>query len=451
MQQPAQPAPSPKTESPAQSRRDLLKTSAAAVSAATLASLAFPSGVYAQVEGPLKVGLIGCGGRGSGAAINALNGDPSATLHAMGDMFMDKLETSLANLQKNEKAKQINVGDRKFAGFDAYKAVIAESDYVILATPPHFRPMHLRAAIEAGKHVFCEKPVGVDVPGVKKVMEACKLAQEKKLSVISGLCYRYDPAKREVVKRIHDGQIGQIVSLQGMYNSGGLWVNPRKPEWSDMEWQLRNWLYFTWLSGDHIVEQHVHTLDKMLWLMKDVPPLKVTANGGRTQRTGQEYGHIFDHFDTVFEWEVEKRPVRAFCQTRQWVNTDTDVSDWAFGTEGVADVMGHRIEGKNEWRRKEAKENMYDVEHAEGIAALRKGEPINNGDYMCKSTLMAIMGRMAAYTGKTIYWDKAAAKADKKASAPTLMENTEDLSPPKYEFGPLPTPPVAVPGKGKIA
>jgi myo-inositol 2-dehydrogenase/D-chiro-inositol 1-dehydrogenase len=449
MQQPPQPEKQITTAT--QTRRDLLKTPAA-VSAATLAGLAFPSGVYAQAEGPIKVGLVGCGGRGSGAAINALNVDNSCVLHAMGDMFMDKVESSLNNLMKNDKAKQIKVAnDKKYAGFDAYKGVIAECDYVILATPPHFRPMHLRAAIEAGKHVFCEKPVAVDVPGVKKVMEACKLAQDKKLSVISGLCYRYDPAKREVIKRIHDGEIGQLVSLQGMYNTGGLWVNPRKPEWSDMEWQLRNWLYFTWLSGDHIVEQHVHTLDKMLWIMKDVPPMKCTANGGRTQRTGQEYGSIYDHFDTIFEWEVEERPVRAFCQTRQWVNCDTDVSDWVFGTKGVADVMNHRITGENKWRRKEAKENMYDVEHAEGIAAMRKGQPINNGDYMCKATLMGIMGRMAAYSGKTLYWDKAAAKADRKANAPTLMDSTEDLSPPEYKLGPYPAPPVAIPGKTKIA
>ena len=433
------------------SRRDFVKTSAAVAGAAAAASLAFPSGVYAQGSDQIKVGLIGCGGRGSGAALNALNGDPSAKIHALGDMFADKLEESLKRL-KTEAGDRVDVAnDRRFSGFDAYKGVIEASDVVLLATPPHFRPMHLAAALAANKHCFVEKPVGVDVPSVKKVMELCELAKQKKLNVVSGLCYRYDEAKQDMVKRVHDGAVGDIISLQGMYNTSGLWVAPRQPQWSDMEWQLRNWLYFTWLSGDHIVEQHVHTLDKMLWIMKDKPPMKVTANGGRTQRTGPEYGHIYDHFDTIFEWEVNERPVRAYCQTRQWVNTATDVSDWVFGTKGVADIMNHKITGENKYKRKESKENMYDSEHKALFAAIRSGQPINNGDYMCKATLMGIMGRMAAYTGQTIYWDKAAAKADKKANAPTLMENTEDLSPPKYEFGPLPTPPVAVPGKAKIA
>jgi predicted dehydrogenase len=446
-----QPDDQPSTDTAAGStRREFIRTTAAAGVAAAAANFAMTGGVYAQGSDQIKVGLIGCGGRGSGAALNALNGDPSAKIHAMGDMFADKLEGSLQRL-KNEKGARIDVGDRKFSGFDAYKGVIAESDVVLLATPPHFRPIHLAAALDANKHCFVEKPVGVDVPSVKKVMELCELAKQKKLNVVSGLCYRYDEAKGDMIKRVHDGAVGDIISLQGMYNTGGLWVAPRQKEWSDMEWQLRNWLYFTWLSGDHIVEQHVHTLDKMLWIMKDVPPMKCTGNGGRTQRTGADYGHIYDHFDTVFEWEVNDRPVRAFCQTRQWVNCDTDVSDWVFGTKGTADIMNHKITGENKFKRKESKENMYDSEHKALFAAIRKGEVINNGDYMCKATLMGIMGRMAAYTGKTIYWDKAAAKADKKANAPTLMENTESLAPAKYEMGPLPTPPVAVPGSSKVA
>jgi len=432
-------------------RRDFIKTSAVVAGAAAASSVLPLGGVYAAGSDVIKVGLIGCGGRGGGAALNALNADESNKIHALGDLFPDRLETKLQQLTK-EAEKRIDVPkERRFTGIDAYKGVIEACDVVLLATPPHFRPTHLAAALAANKHVFCEKPVGVDVPSVKKVMELCEQAKAKKLNVVSGLCYRYDEAKREIMEKIHSGAVGDIISLQGMYNTGGLWVAPRQSQWSDMEWQLRNWLYFTWLSGDHIVEQHIHTLDKMMWMMKDQPPMKVTGNGGRTQRTGPEYGNIYDHFDTIYEWNIDGRPVRAYNQTRQWVNVDTDVSDWAFGTKGVADVMGLKITGENKWKRKEAKENMYDSEHKALFAAIRKGEPINNGDYMCKSTLCAIMGRMAAYTGKTIYWDKAAAKADKKASAPTLMENTEDLSPPNYNFGPFPTPPVAVPGKGKVA
>jgi len=424
-----------KQDRPTPSRRNFMKGTTAAALGAAIATYSMTRGAYAAENNTIKIGLIGCGGRGSAAAVNALKADPHIELVAMGDMFPDKLQDSLKNLSESEFGDRVKVSPaNQFHGWDAYKGVIGAVDVVLLATPPHFRPMHLRAAIDAGKHVFCEKPVAVDVPGVKRVIEACKLAQEKNLSVLSGLCYRYDDAMRETVDRVHNGAVGEIIALQGMYNSGGLWVNARKPEWSDMEWQLRNWLYFTWLSGDHIVEQHIHTLDKMLWMMKNEPPVKATCNGGRTVRTGPQFGHIYDHFDTIFEWE---NGIRAFCQTRQWVGCDSETSDWALGTEGKANLMQHVITGKNAWRRKNAPVQMYDAEHVVLFKAIRDNKPINNGDYMTKATLMGILGRMAAYTGKTIKWDQ-------------LMESTMDLSPPKYAFGPLPTPEVAVPGVYKF-
>ena len=430
-------------------RRDFMRTGTTAAVAAAMATYAIPQGVFAKETNTLKVGLVGCGGRGSGAAVNALTADENVELVAMGDMFADELNKSHENLINSDVGDRVHAEDmKKFTGFDAYKGVIEASDVVLLATPPYFRPLHLRAAIEAGKHVFCEKPVATDVPGVKKVIEACKLAQEKKLSVVSGLCYRYHKGNIETVKRIHDGAIGDIVSLQANYNTGGLWTKPRKSDWDDMQWQIRNWPYFHWLSGDLIVEQSIHSVDKMLWLMKDEPPMKVSASGGRSQRTSPEYGNVYDHFNGIMEW---KNGVRAYQSSRQWVNADNDSSDWAFGTLGRSDIYHNSIEGKNPFKGKDGP-NMYDLEHVALFNSIREAKPKNDGDYMTKATLMAIMIRMSAYTGKTIYWDKASAEAARAPKdAAIVLESTEDLSPPKMEFGPLAVAPVAVPGTTKFS
>jgi predicted dehydrogenase len=428
-----------------------MKTGTAAAVGAALASYAIPQGVYAKGSETLKVGLIGCGGRGSGAAVQALTADENAELVSMGDMFEDALNKSHKDLMGSDVGERVHADDmKKHTGFNAYQGVIQDCDVVLLATPPHFRPLHLDAAIKAGKHVFCEKPVAVDVPGVKKVMETAKLAKEKNLNLVSGLCYRYDAPKIEIMKRIHDGAIGDITTLQATYNSGPLRVTPRQAGWDDMQWQLRNWWYFHWLSGDFVVEQSIHSIDKMLWVMKDEPPAKVYAAGGRVQRTSPDYGNVYDHFNSVIEW---KNGVRCFQSSRQWVNCDNDMSDRAYGTLGVADIHDHRISGKNEWQKTGKSKNMYDLEHEALFKAIRGKTPtINNGDYMSKSTLVAIMVRMSAYTGKNIYWDKAAAVADKANGNPAIvMESTEDLTPPKYEFGPLPVAPIAVPGQTKFA
>jgi predicted dehydrogenase len=429
-------------------RRDFMKAStAAAVSAAAIATIAFPSGVRAAGSDELKLGLVGCGGRGSGAAVNALNADSNAKIVALGDAFPDKVEKSLDALSQSEVGDRVDVpDDNKFSGFDAYKGVIEKCDVVLLATPPYFRPMHLRAAIEAGKHVFCEKPVAVDTPGVKDVMESCRLAKEKNLSVLSGLCFRYNEAVQDVIKRVHDGAVGDIRMISSNYLTGGLWSNPRKPGWSDMEWQVRNWLYFHWLSGDHVVEQHVHSLDKMMWVMKDAPPLKVNSTGGRIQRTQPQYGNIYDHFTNQFEWADG---VRAITQSRQFVDCDTDVSDTVYGSKGVASIMNFRITGATEWSRKKSPMDMYDAEHVVLFNAIRKNQPINNGDYMTKSTLAAIMARESAYTGRTMYWDKAAAEASgvKEVKPDQLiMESTTRLGPTEFKWGDYPAPAVVVPG-----
>jgi predicted dehydrogenase len=417
------------------SRRDVVR-GAVAVGAAA-AAMSVPKLVHAAENNVLKVGLIGCGGRGTGAAAQALGADPNTKLYALGDMFKDKVEFSLANLLKSPRKSQVDVTpERQFAGWDAYKQVIEACDVILLATPPHFRPMHLKAVVEAGKHCFCEKPVATDMPALRSVMETYPKFKEKNLSLVSGLCYRYDEAKIDTVKRIQDGALGDILTIDTRYLTGGLWSNPRKEGWSDMEWQLRNWLYFTWLSGDLIVEQHIHSIDKVLWVMGNELPLKVFGTGGRIVRTQPEYGNVYDHFNTTFEW---KSGVRCFAQARQWSppRLFLDTSDWVFGTKGKANVQDHQIWGEHAWRRKASPVNMYDAEHVAFFKSIRSNEPINNGDYMCKSTGMAIMGRMAAYTGTEITWEQA-------------INSTEDLSPAKYEFGPIETPAIAVPGKTKL-
>jgi predicted dehydrogenase len=421
------------------SRRDFLKTSAAGIAGAALtSSLTLPS-VHAAGNDEIKVGLIGCGGRGCGAAEQAVNAGPNIKLTALGDAFPDHLEKAKRTLTSNLGDKFAVTDKNCFTGFDAYKEVIASGvDVVLLTTPPHFRPLHFEAAIAAGKHTFVEKPVAVDGPGVRAILETVKKAKEKNLAVVSGLCWRYHHGKRETFARVHEGAIGDIMAMQCTYNTGYLRCFQRETGWSDMEYQLRNWLYYTWLSGDHYVEQHIHSLDKMAWAMKDEFPEKAFGVGGRQVRTQEVYGQIFDHHAVVFEW---KNGVKAFSMCRQQENTDNEIKDFLFGTKGVCDVMDHKITGANPWKHKVNKkdpDDMYQNEHNELFASIRDGKPINDGDRMAKSTLMAILGRMATYTGKVITWEQA-------------MNSKENLSPEKYAWGSLPTPEVPRPGITKFS
>ena len=283
-------------------RRQFLKSSGLAVVAGTLAP---PKAVAQSAVSPgqtLRVGLIGCGGRGTGAAAQALAADPNVKLMALGDAFRDRLEGSLATLKKQHAvAEKIDVPqERCFVGFGAYRNVIEHSDVVLLATPPHFRPIHLQAAIAAGKHVFAEKPVAVDAPGVRKVLAACEEARKKNLSIVSGLAMRYSLGHREIIKRLHEGAVGQIRALQANDFRGPIWVKPRQPGWTDMEYHMRNWYYFTWLSGDFNVEQHIHLLDLCSWIMNEYPA-RAYGTGGRQVRTAPEYGNIYDHHAVVYE------------------------------------------------------------------------------------------------------------------------------------------------------
>ena len=420
----------------AASRRDFLKTSSLAVASSTvLTSLSIGRSAHAAGDDTLKIGLVGCGGRGTGAAAQALNADKNVKLVAMGDAFADRLDGSLANLAGDPQlAAKIDVPkERQFVGFDAYKQVIDSGvDVVLLCTPPGFRPQQFKYAIDKGKHVFTEKPVATDAPGVRSVLATAEEAKKKGLAVVSGLCYRYDFPKRETIKRIHDGAIGDVMTMHVSYNTGTLWHHGRKPEWSEMEYQMRNWLYFNWLSGDFNVEQHVHSLDKAAWVMKDEPPVRATGLGGRQVRVEDQWGHIYDHMAVIYEY---KNGARLFANCRQIAGCSVDVSDYIYGTKGTAELMRGTIEpiGGEKWRYRGDMPNMYDQEHRELFGSIRSGNPINNGDYMCKSTMMGIMGRMVCYTGRTLTWDE-------------CLNSTENLQPAKYEWGPMPTPPVAKPG-----
>jgi predicted dehydrogenase len=421
----------------APSRREFLSRSTAAIAAGTLAGqLSLAPRVFAAGGDVLKIGLVGCGGRGSGAARQALNADPHVQLTALGDAFADKLESSLSNLMNSDVGEKVAVAsDHKYVGFDAYKGVIDSGvDVVVLATPPHFRPAHLKYAVEKGKHTFVEKPVAVDGPGVRSMFATCEQARQKNLAVVSGLCWRYHSGMRATFAKVLEGGVGDIVAIQATYLTETLKKFPRQPEWTDMEFQLRNWNGFTWLSGDFNVEQHVHSLDKVAWAMRDEPPVRCMGVGGRQARTGDESGYVYDHFSVVYEYA---NGVKAFCTCRQMDGCDNDVTDHIFGTSGVCHVMSHEIAsgGKTTWkfRPKKGEVDMYQSEHNELFASIRNGNPINNGDYMTKSTLMAIMGRMSAYTGKAITCEQA-------------LNSKEALGPAKYEWGHLATPHIAVPG-----
>lgn len=420
-------------------RRDFIKSSSAAVGALA----AHEAGAQDTANSSqLRIGLIGCGGRGTGAAAQALAADSNVKLVSVGDAFRDRLDLSLETLSKQKEiADKIEVPEtRRFVGLDAYQKVIASGvDVVLLTTPPHFRPIHIKAAIDAGKHVFAEKPVAVDAAGVRSVLATCEEARRKKLAVVSGLCIRYSYGFQETIKRLHAGALGKLRTLQANDFRGPIWVKPRQPGQTDMEYQLRNWYYFTWLSGDFNVEQHVHMLDVCAWVMKDEYPTTAMGLGGRAQRTGADYGNIYDHHSVIYEWAGGQR-LHAYC--RQQSGLRGDISVQVTGEKGIAKLAernrGLTIETAEKWTYEGAKNDIYQTEHDELFASIRRGQPINNGDYMCRSTLMAIMGRMATYTGQQITWEQA-------------LNSKENLSPDGYTWDAKPPPsPIAVPGVTKF-
>jgi predicted dehydrogenase len=420
-------------------RRDFVQTSTLAAASVIIPRPAEAAARRRRSAETIRVGVIGCGGRGSGAVRDCLRADPDTVLVAMGDLFPDRLDRAKTNLarvagENPDFAKQYQVTpEMSFSGFDAYQRVLAtDIDLVILATPPGFRPQHLAAAVAAGKHIFMEKPVAVDPAGIRSVIASADAAKASSLAIVAGTQRRHDPGYNEVMMRVHDRAIGDVVSGQVFWNQGGLWKADRQAAWSDTEWQIRNWLYFTWLSGDHIVEQHIHNLDVANWAMGD-HPVRAVGVGGRQWRTGAEYGHIFDHFAVDLEYPGGAR-VMSMC--RQIDGTANHVGEHFIGTRGTTnaatEVMGpapYKFEGE--------RKNPYVEEHVDLIASIRAGRVLNEGRQVAESTLTAIMAREAAYTGQVIEWD-------------ALLNSTQDLTPPTVAFGPMAVPEVAMPGATKL-
>jgi predicted dehydrogenase len=431
------------TKRPATTRRDFLRTSAALAGTAVLGELAISRSAHAAGSDMIKIGLVGCGERGSGAAINAMNAGKDVQLVAMADLFRDQLDKSLKGL-KTQKPDQVVVkDDHCFTGFDAYKELIASSvDAVLIAPTSGFIPRILKAVIDAGKHAFCEKPHGLDVPGVKTVEGACELAKQKKLSVVSGLCWRYSNVVRETMKRIHDGQIGEIVAVQENYASAPYGLHERLPEWSEMEFQLRNWYHFNYLSGDQTLQQLIHSIDKGSWVLGDKPPLRAWGMGGRQVCTELKYGDQYDHQCVVFEYP---NGVRMFGFTRDMPDCWRQTSDYIIGTEGRCTLIDGLIEGEKPWKFEGQKNNMTDAEQAALMDSIRNGEPINSGHYMCLSTLLGIVAQMASYSGQMIEWDKA--MQSKRVLTPPDLSLTSE---PPVKPGPGNIYPAPMPGKVEL-
>ena len=417
------------------SRRGFLQASAAtAVTSAILA----PS-VHAAGSDLLKVALVGCGGRGTGAAINALGADKNVKLVAVADVFEDRAKSGLEVVKAAFPDKVDVKPEMIFSGFDGYKAAIDAADVVVLATPPGFRPVHFAYAVEKNKHVFMEKPHAVDAVGARSVIESAKAAQKKGLNVVSGFCYRYDPFKRETVKRIHDKAIGDINAIHTTFLTGELWTRASKTnDPKQMEYQLRMWYYFTWLSGDFIVEQAIHNVDKACWLMNGELPVTATGLGGRHVRTDPKFGNIWDNFSIVYDYASG---AKVILQCRQMNDCQGDNNDTILGTKGVSHLMRHTIKtAGGTWKHPGEHDfgGMYQTEHNELFAAIRAGKPMNDGVASAHSTLMAIMGREAAYTGQKVSWDK-------------VMKSKQSLVPAELTWSEHLVPPVAMPGKTKFA
>ncbi len=391
------------------SRRDFLKAGAAAATIPALAAQ-FGSTAFAAGSDTLKIGLVGCGGRGSGAAVQALSADPNIELVALADAFGDALNSSLTHLKNNQAiSARVKVDDdHKFTGLDAYKKVIDSCDVVLLASPPGFRPVHFRYAVDAGKHIFTEKPMATDAPGVRSIMESVEISKKKKLSVVAGFCWRYDNAKRAFFEQVAKGTLGEIRAVYGTYLTSPVKPMPpastRPQGISDLEWMVRNWYNFTWLSGDGFIEQAIHTVDWLAWAFQDVPAASCTAVGGR--QIPAEGGNIFDHLSVNYVWAND---ARGFIAQRQTPSCHNENNLYVLGTKGVGQIgaRGAIITGETNWKYSGPGNNMYQTEHDEFFKSIRSGTPINDGDRMAKSTLMGVMGRIAAYTGKQITWEMA--------------------------------------------
>ncbi|MFK7923604.1 MAG: Gfo/Idh/MocA family protein [Bacteroidia bacterium] len=414
-------------------RRDFVKGSALAVGGLMAAPLGARGMGHLTGTDTIKIGLIGCGGRGTGAALQALSTDQNIQLVAMADAFRDRLDTSYNALTDPDTVDlsdtKINVAEEnKFVGFDAYKKVIPLVDVVLIATPPGFRPIHFEAAVKAGKHIFMEKPVATDAPGIRRVLAAAELAKKKRLNVVVGLQRHYQTVYREWMDRIHGGAIGDIVTSHVYWNSAGVWVRDRASlekaagrKLTEMEYQMRNWYYFNWLCGDHITEQHIHNLDVSNWA-KGAYPVRANGQGGRQVRNGKDHGEIFDHHFVEFEYADGSR---MFSQCRHIKGCMNRVTESFQGTNGSAPKPGVLLtrSGYGLFEHKSKKDpNPYQVEHDELFAAVAKGEyKFADAENGAKSTMTALLGRAATYSGQNVEWDD-------------LMKSDISLMPKEFSF-----------------
>ncbi|MBW3597422.1 MAG: Gfo/Idh/MocA family oxidoreductase [Planctomycetes bacterium] len=439
----------PKPAEKKTTRRNFIRNSsllaAGAAVAGNVASLSVAQAAHAYGSDTIKIGLIGCGGRGTGAAGQAMNTQGGQVkLVAMADAFEDRLQASLRGLSSS-KPQQVDVPkDRQFVGFDGYKGVLeSDIDMVLLATPPGFRPQHFEAAVTAGKHIFAEKPVAVDAPGVNRFLKANEEALQKQLAVAIGLQRHHEKAYQETIKRLQEGAIGDIVCTRVYWNGSGVWVNPKQPGQTELEHQMRNWYYFNWLCGDHIVEQHIHNLDVSNWLV-GAYPVEANGMGGREVRVGPQYGEIFDHHCVEFTYA---NGVKMFSQCRHQPGTWSSVSEFAHGTNGHADISGAKIYkpgGEMAWSYGRGGGGGHQEEHHDLFRELREGRIPNEGEFGAMSTMTAILGRMATYSGNKVAMDEALEKGKDLADEDNLtsFKDNPPVQPDKdggYE-GSVPTP-----------
>jgi predicted dehydrogenase len=423
---------------PRPSRRSFLRNSA--VAAVGTASMAHVPNAFAAGADEIKVGVIGCGGRGTGAAENiceAANGTHNVKIHALADVFQGQVDRCADQLSKNDVVgDKFDVSDeRKFAGFDAYQQVIDCCDLIILATPPGFRPQHIEATIKAGKNLFTEKPVAVDGTGIRKVLASAEEAKKKGLAVVAGTQRRHQSGYIESMRRIADGALGDVITARVFWNQGNIWVRPRQPGMDDMAYQLHNWYHFLWLCGDHIVEQHVHNLDVARWAFGDEHPSSCVGMGGQQVNTGEGFGQSYDHFAVDFAFP-SGRHVLSMC--RQIDGCDKDVSEYIVGSRGEAHLMPGNYSFPDGRIRARGEVNPYVQEHIDLLDSIASGQPINELEQVAYSTLTAIMGRDSAYTGKEITWEEA-------------LNSTLDTFPSELKWGPRPEVIVPKPGVTNFA
>ncbi|MHB8900359.1 MAG: Gfo/Idh/MocA family protein [Thermoguttaceae bacterium] len=431
---------------PATSRRDFLKRSAVA-SAVTAAGLSLARSAHAAGADLIKIALVGCGGRGRGAAVNALRNasHPNVKLVAVADAFQSALDIGLKAIRQECGDKVDVPPERQFVGLDAYqKAIDCGVDMVLLCTPPGFRPAQIEAAVAAGKIIFTEKPIAVDAPGYRRVVAANEKAKAKSLPVAIGHHLRHEVKHKEIIRRIHDGAIGDLKFMRAYFDSSGVWTRPRQEGMTEMEYQVNNWYYFNWLSGDHIVEQHVHDLDVMNWIAQG-HPVDANGMGGRQVRISKDHGEIFDHHCVEFTYADG---LKMFSFSRHIPNCWNSFSEHAHGTKGFASIEGHGradlfVDGQQpqKWERGP---DGHQLEQDDFFAAIAAGQPYNELGWGADASLTAILGRMATYSGKVVTWDEAVA-------------SEIDTSPSGYTFNDAPQPkpgpdgiyPCAIPGVTK--